>query len=405
MPLFAPQIWPNFFRAQISPSGNEFGGRPFFSQEERLRRHRAVQKKLREQDCDLLIVQGYFPPSTMGVNTSLYWLGADNYYKNTFTLILPAKGELITVHGTKTSEADWRVGPYTSNEDMSPYLRGARRIAYDGLGLITKSFYDYLQQVCPGVELVDFCQDLAELRACKSEEELDAIRHTCAIQDAMFRAAPLFIQPGRTCTEVYADITRYLMLLGGDPTQMFKLVMYLGDATAHEGQAGSPQFWIDPDYRMKQTDYIQLTLETPGCGGYYAERSRYFFFQPPTSEFSAVFQQALKLQEFQLNCYKLGMSMGELRDTINRYKLSLGAEPSFGKDWISGEVRGIGNTTVCRPLIQYEWEPLRLMKNMVLVSTHRIVKDGWNLPLHETVWIDEKGSHILGDYPQQITVL
>ena len=64
----------------------------------------------------------------MGVNTSLYWLGCDNYYKNTYTLILPAEGELKEIHGVKTSDHDWRLDPYSSGEDMAPYLKGAKRI-------------------------------------------------------------------------------------------------------------------------------------------------------------------------------------------------------------------------------------------------------------------------------------
>lgn len=405
MGLFQKNVWPAEFRAVISPGGNEYGGKKFFSDEERLRRHSLVQEKLKQMDCEMLIVQGYFPPSTMGVNTSLYWLGADNYYKNTFTLILPREGDMVTIHGVKTSEADWRVSPYTAGEDMEPYIRGAKRIAYDGMGFMTHQFYEYLHEICPGVEIVDMCQELAELRAVKSPEEMAAISHTCEIQDAVFRAAPLFLYPGRSFMEIYADIIRYLLLLGADPTEMFKLVIYIGDNRAVSGENLGPQFWMDPEYRIKRSDYILLTLETPGCGGYYSERSRYFFFEEPNPVFSKRFQEALKIEKYQLGIYKPGMTMQEIRESVNRFKESIGSAPELGHGWMSGEVRGIGNITVCRPLIQYEWEPLKLMKNMTIVSTHRLIKDGWNLPLHQTVWIDDDGAHIFGDYPQQITVL
>ena len=163
--LFNPRIWPNYTRAVIGPWGNDYGGRPFFSEAEKERRHELVRAKLREYDCDVLIVQNYFPPSTMGVHTSLYWLGCDNYFKNTYTLILPQDGPLEVIHGVKTSECDWRTDPYSTGDDMSHILKGAKRIAYDGLGLITHAFYNYLQEICPGVELVDFCQELAWMRA------------------------------------------------------------------------------------------------------------------------------------------------------------------------------------------------------------------------------------------------
>ena len=96
---------------------------------------------------------------------------------------------------------------------MAPYLKGAKRIAYDGLGFITHAFIIIFRKYAPG--RVDFCQEFAWLRACKGEEEFEVARNTCRSRDAMFRSA-LYIQPGRTVSEMFADVTRYLLLLGGD---------------------------------------------------------------------------------------------------------------------------------------------------------------------------------------------
>ncbi len=405
--LFNDAVWPNYTRPVIDRTGNDYGGRQFFSEKERQRRHRLVQEKLKEKNCDLLIVQGYFPPSTMGVNTSLYWLGCDNHYKNTYTLILPAEGELKEIHGVKTSDHDWRLDPYSNGEDMSPWLKGARRIAYDGLGLITHAFYNYLQEVCPGVELVDFCQELAWMRACKSEEELEAVRCTCRIQDAMFYGAAMFIQPGRTISEMFADVTRQLLLLGGDPTQMPKIMFAVGENRGWcEGDGIlDATLAVPPDYRLKTSDYVVFTLETPGPGGYYAERSRYFFFKTPHPEIQAHFDSALKLQEFQIQAYRNGMTMSELRDTLNRYKAGVGAEQMHGHTWMDTEIRDMGNITVCRPLINCEWEMFPLAKGMVFDSIHQFKKGHRCTTLHETVWMDDEKANIFGSYPQQITVL
>ena len=42
--------------------------------------------------------------------------------------------------------------------------------------------------------------------------------------------------------------------------------------------------------------------------------SRYFFFEEPHPEIAAHFDEALKLQEYQLNYYRPGMTMQQLRD-------------------------------------------------------------------------------------------
>lgn len=405
--LFDAAVWPNYMRNVVTTWGNDYGGRPFFSEQEKLRRHRLVQEQLEKKGCDLLIVQNYFPPSTMGVHTSLYWLACDNYMKNTYTLILPARGELQIFHGTKTSEADLRTNPYLTGEDMSSAIQGARKIAYDGLGLITHGFYEYLMETCPGAELVDFSQELAFLRAVKSEEEYNAVCNTVRIQDAMFHAAPLYLRPGRTVHEIYSDIFKYLLDLGGDPSQMPKILIFLGKNT--QCTTDAPMMGTrpaPPDYRITREDYIELTLETPGCGGYYAERSRHFFFQEPIAELKNLFSEALTLQEYQIGLYRPGLTMKELRETMNEYKHSAGsASLETGHDWRSTEIRGMGNSTVCRPLVQYDWEWMSLTEGMVFDSIHKLAKYNRSMTLHETVYLRREGAEVFGTYPQKLTVL
>lgn len=405
--LFDGAVWPNYVRTEITTWGNDYGGRQFFSRQERERRHRLVQERLREKECDLLIVQNYFPPSTMGVHTSLYWLACDNYMKNTYTLILPAEGELMVFHGTKTSETDLRENPYLTGEDMSGALKGARRIAYDGLGLITHGFYEYLMKVCPGAELIDFCQELAYLRAIKGQEEYEAVCNTVRIQDAMFCGAPLYLRPGRTAHEIYSDIFKYLLDLGSDPSQMPKILIFIGrNAEAAKDGPIMGTRPAPPDYRLTREDYVELTLETPGCGGYYAERSRHFFFQEPIEEICRLFEEALALQEYQLKLYRPGLTMKELRDTLNEYKRSMGsASLETGHNWMSSEIRGMGNTTVCRPLVQYDWEWMALAEGMVFDSIHKLTKYNRAMTLHETVYLRGDGVEVFGTYPQKLTVL
>ena len=177
-------------------------------------------------------------------------------------------------------------------------------------------------------------------------------------------------------SEMFADVTRYLLMLGGDPTQMPKIMFAVGENRGWKDGDGilEATMAVPPEYRLKVTDYVVFTLETPGVGGYYAERSRYFFFQEPHEEIRSHFEEALKLQEFQINAYKNGMTMQQLRDTINAYKASVGAEQTTGHTWMDTEIRGMGNLTVCRPLINCEWEMFPLAKGMVFDSIHKYKK-------------------------------
>lgn len=54
------------------------------------------------------------------------------------------------------------------------------------------------------------------------------------------------------------------------------------------------------------------------------------------------------------------------------------------------EIRGMGNITVCRPLIQCDWEMFPLAKGMVFDSIHKYEKGRRCTQLHETVWMDDE---------------
>jgi Xaa-Pro aminopeptidase len=397
--MFDQRRWPNM----VIHHFEGHSGVSRFSAQEIKRRHDLVKAELAHMEADALMVQGHFPPATMGCHTRLYWLSGFNGFRNTVTLVLPREGELAIVPGVKTSSNDSSKDPYVEAGNLLPQLAGVRRLAYAGLGYISHQLYIYLTENIPGLEIVDFSPQIEHMMAVKSAEEIEAIRDTCAIQDRVFAAASTYLYPGRNATDITADITRLLQLLGADPTLMPKILIQI--APNGPAEPGFQGMLDDRFYRIKDTDYVRLCLETPGSGGYYAERARYFFFDTPHTEMLGLWAEALELHDYQLSLYRPGATMQELREKINAYKASIGAETMTGHGIFDAEIRGMGMLTVDRPQIQYAWEDFLLEPGMAFVSMAWIKRGIQMCNVYDMCVVTDAEPHQPWEFPLELVVL
>ena len=399
--------WPNFMNYQAAGGLGSTEGLGRFSADEIERRHALVQIKLKETGCDLLMVQCHYFPSVMAVSTKAAWLTGSNGYRNCVTLILPKEGNLAAVHGGKPSSIPGWQSPYLCGDDMMPYLKGAKRIAYADTGYMSWQFYQYLKKQIPEVEIIDFTNEIEHMMAVKSQEEIDAVTDACEIQKRCWQAAPAFIRPYRLVTEIRADIQHLMLCLGMDPTLMPKILLFV-----RPNHRPSPEDNIqekERDYRLTPWDYITLCFETPGSGGYYAERSRNFFFDEPHPAIKKHWEEVIELHQFQMSLYRTGITMGELRNKIGQYKEERGYKAQ--KDLkcctpVDGnELRGIGLLTVDRPQIQLDWEDLPLKEGMTFCTMPSVVKNGIQMKLYEMAVMGKNEAQTLSPYPLELFVL
>lgn len=428
MTLYESKRWPNYCTSlnPVKPD-REWGifhqyTNPF-SAKEIERRHDLVRAKLKEMDCDMLIVQGWFPTGAMAAHASLTWLIGENGLRNTHTLILPKDGELIHVAGVKTCNLEGSKDPYTTLYDMSKYIKGAKRIAYDRTGLMTHEFYNYLQEVAPGVEIVDFSNELEYMKACKSEEEIWCLEESIYVQEKIYQAAATFIYPGRTMWEMQEDIVRLMHLWGTDATIVNKILIMIGkNRSAEEGGAAEKwMFNLPPTYRLEDDDYVDLTLETPGAGGYYTIDSRTFLFSKPHPDVQEIWDDAVACVNYTQSLLKPGMTGEELHEKMNAFKVSRGLDPWIITDEVSRghmahgcalpELNGIGINTVDRPqflsLYGADWDDMKMDVGQCF-NTYKageVSKGKKKHHLHRNFIITEDGCRMLGDFPMELIVL
>ena len=394
-----------------------------FSESEIRRRQDLVRAKLVELACDLLIAQCWFPTATFASQSTMYWLSGFNGFRNTMTLILPANGELIEVPGVKACNSRKDREPYSGVDDMSVYLKGAKRIAYDGTAFfLTVAFRGYLEAVCPGLEIVDISNEIEHMKAVKSEEEIACIVDATHLHDKIFASAANYMYPGRTIWEINCDITRQLSIWGADPSLFGKVIVGFldqngepigGAGVDHKGESAIE---LMREYRLKDTDIVQLLLESPGAGGYYSYNRRYFFFKEPRQEIKALYDDAKDVTSYTISLLKPGTKYEELHQKINAFKVSRGLEPFvYDEEMLRGhaihgvflpEIHGVGINTIDRPAYPYDWEDMNLMVGHSLAVGHNMAtRNGVSLNASRVVIVRGDEPQVLGDFPLELIVL
>lgn len=408
--LFDKHRWPNNMEFRAIGGLGCTEGLCVFSDAEITRRQNLVRARLKEMDCDILMLQGHFMPTVMGIHTKIAWLSGSNGYRGCVTLILPRDGELIAVHGRKPSSNPGWITPYTQGEDLISHLAGVKRIAYADTAYLGYQFYEYLKEKLPDVEILDFTNEMEHMMAVKSAEEIAAVEDACEIQKRCWQAASAFIRPGRLLTEIRSDFHHMMLNLGMDPTLMPKIILFVGK----NGPEGLNESTLvkERDYVLQSDDFIMLNFETPGSGGYYAERCRYFFFDTPHPALRSMWEEILKLHEYQMSLYRPGATMRELREKINAFKVQHGFLPEGDtqaanpQSDTTPELRGIGILTVDRPQIQLEWEDLALQPGMVFTSMPTLRRaNGEYMKFYEMMVMTEKEPRIPAGYPIELFVL
>jgi len=121
------------------------------------------------------------------------------------------------------------------------------------------------------VRLSDATDFFDRIKAEKSEEELGLIRHTAAIQDAIFSKLLDWIQPGVRDFEVNAFIDYEMQLLGADRG------VYIGISAPTDEMAvfGYRHF---QGRTMQQGDHMNVLIESNGPGGLWTEGGRMISF-------------------------------------------------------------------------------------------------------------------------------
>ena len=154
-----------------------------------------------------------------------------------------------------------------------------------------------------------------------------------------------------------------------------------------------------PEYRLTEDDWVHVIYESPGIGGYYSETGRIFYFREPCDDAKRVWDETVKLLEYQTTLLKPGKTLHEIRRETNDYLRSIGA----AEDTNIFMIRGIGNLTVDRPQL-FDWDQMKLQPNMALSLQPRYRKDGQTSIALDTYVVTEGKPYKFSRVPQELVV-
>jgi Xaa-Pro aminopeptidase len=184
------------------------------------------------------------------------------------------------------------------------------RIGLVGKGLMSLSFYEYVSSRLDGAEFTDATDLVDNIKAVKSEEELEHVRETGRMQDALFEYALTCVKPGRRNLDVQLDVMRRGQETGGR-----NVMIMVGSAPAGSGaMMGS-----DVNRALQDGDQFIILIENAGPAGYWGELARIICLGriPPALEEQFVLAQ--EAQQVSLDLLKPGATPLELYDANNEF--------------------------------------------------------------------------------------
>ena len=242
--------------------------------------------------------------------------------------------------------------------------RGDKKIGLVKIGTMLASFYKRLTESLAGVvEFVDFSEPIDEIRAIKSEEEIELMRLNAQIQDAVMLAIPSFLQPGMYEYQLRSRIVQLLMDLGSE-----EQLLMIGSAPKSSPAGHKAHFY--QNRRIEIGDQIMVMLEPNGPGGMWVELGRTLIIGEPHKELIEVWDDAIKAQEYTASLLTPGAECADIFKKYNEFVVGMGyAEET------RIHAHGQGYDLMERPGIRTE-DPMIIRPNMNIAIHPTFSKNG-----------------------------
>ena len=256
-----------------------------------------------------------------------------------------------TLHYSKTYDAELIVELLKPEKDCT--------VGFVAMGHIPAPFYDFIRTNLSAAEFMDATDLVDNIKAVKSDEEIELIRKTAEVQDIAMEKAFQAVKPGKKDFEIMALVQHTVQTLGSEQ----QLIM------AGSAPMGTPCPMLKRHFmnrEMREGDQFTLMIEVNGPGGQYAELGRTCVLGKASEELLEATEIAKEAQQITLNLLKPGADPKDLLAANNDFLRSKGF-PAETRLYAHGQ----GYDLVERPAIRDD-EPMKLRKDMN-ITIHPIV--------------------------------
>lgn len=391
-------------------SGPETRIRTRISTNELERRWKAVRQAMKESGLDFLIVQN----STPNLHGYVRWFTDMTVADYPATVIFPRDDEMTTIwHGPRLpaepAPAAWSLRGvkkrisvpiipslgYSSIfdaekavEELAQYKNC--RIGLVGMGFISAAFYKYVIEHLDTVKFEDATDLVDNIKVIKSDEEIELIKETCKLQDALFEYTLTRVQPGRKEYEVQADVLQKSLEMGGEHTNIM-----VGSAPPGKAAGTLPAHLGNKV--IQEGDQFAILIETDGPGGFWGELGGTICLGKISPELEEQLEIARQAQKVTLNLLKPGAEPSAIFEANNEFLRSRGY-PEERRIYAHGQ----GYDIVERPSLDPD-ETMKIQARMNICVHPSVVSDkarGW---VCDNYIVTETGvSECLHKTPQKI---
>jgi Xaa-Pro aminopeptidase len=358
------------------------------------RRYAMIRRTLGEKGIDALVVAG---SEYTGFEGAVRWVSGFRMVHRYAYGLIPADGDPIAIF---PAEARW-VGQHDESWIAEKVFadvpgawirrlaeqRGWKRVAVYGYNF-AMPVRDFVALTAGDVEIIDFDVDFDLLRAVKSAEELELVRHSFALNERGFWKVLEAYEPGKTEAAILAPAEEFFVRNGTTRTTQNMVL------SGRDGNAGPEFKHPDPIRPVEPTDLLLYSVEVAGPTGYWAEFARPICragLSPGTRGIMEAYQECFQRARTQL---KAGATAHDVHMSV------FGAFD--GLDVKAGHVTGhsIDMVMVAHPRIGEGVETV-LEENMIIsIHPHVVTLDDENcLYMQETFRVTPTGGEQLSSVP------
>ena len=354
--------------------------RYWLSQQELERRWRAVRARMAARKIDYLVIQS----QQRYVGGYFRWFTDIAAANNQSTAVFPLDGEMTIIsHGpaapaNPVSPPEWALRGVREriNTPAFPNIwwedgweaekavkvmmrKKPKTIGLVGLGNMSAALYENLKKGMPKVNIINGTDLVDEIKMVKSEEEIRLHREAAYLHEMSYEVAKNGIRPGRTATEVIAEI-RYAQMLAGSEEQQIAIIFGRpGSSTYSQSSYAN----IHVRRPFQEGDVVNLLIESSTAGGYWYDLRRFFSVGPVPRELQEAHEIVKEARDIMAAHSKPGVSPAVAAKACDNFLKSKGCPPEMR---MAGHGQGID--LVERPIYRKE-EPAKLKAGMV-VSFH-----------------------------------
>ncbi len=310
------------------------------------RRFKAVREAMEREKLDCLIMQNN--NQFLGGYTR-YFTGLPTSNGYTMTVIFPLNDDMIIIsHGAPSipgppafppTPPEWAVYrvkerinmPYiptltrTNDMDAKAAVEVLKRLKIKSLGVVAPAImcaymYNFIKDNLPDLK-IKYATDLVdEIKAVKSEEELEIIKETARIQDIVWGAVLAMVRPGVREYEIRSEIQRIFWNWGSEE----QLIM-IGSQPPGFPAVQRPDFY--QNRTLQPGDQVCIMPEVNGPGGYYCELGRTVCIGDAPKPLLELWDFMVELQDETAKMLKPGANPKEIYEFYNGELSKRGCAP------------------------------------------------------------------------------